>query len=279
MADWSPIWKPVGLSDLMSGLGGGAVFGPQPPVPTAPSAMPVPMMPQYASPFQAMVGPAAPTYQPGGENTRFNQAPDDAPEYTTTNVKPIDVMGKAPLGPVQKFSKAKPQPTGKFQKGKLGNYETTDINRILQGLDENAPKWEKNFTLGETALDAAKSLGVGVGEGLTDLLAMPRTLAELPNRLTKKEVIPRSFVEMIPRSSDYKKAAEGVTGPWYKPQTPTGEYADMAGQFLPLLLGGIAGGAIKGGISGGLKGAAVGGAEAGKWVVPTAMAYPIMSGW
>lgn len=102
--------------------------------------------------------------------------------------------------------------------------------------------------------DVAKSGGVGIGKGLisgagaigdlrskasaaTDYIggklgASPETLETI--KRTAAQVSPlTAAIATAPRSQQIQSKVEGVTGPFYKPQTMAGEYAQTAGEFLP----------------------------------------------
>lgn len=108
-----------------------------------------------------------------------------------------------------------------------------------------------------TAADVAKSAGVGVGKGVIGLLGLPGDLAEYGargiDRATKfiggklgVDVPDRADRAPTYGSADITKAVEDKTGPFYKPQTTAGKYAETVGEFAPGLVGGPAGLARRG---------------------------------
>lgn len=103
-----------------------------------------------------------------------------------------------------------------------------------------------------TVVDMAKSAGVGVGKGLIGVAGLPGDLAEYGARgidwATRKiggalgvDVQPREDRAPTYGSADITKAVEEQTGPFYKPQTTAGKYAETVGEFAPGLIGGPAG--------------------------------------
>lgn len=125
------------------------------------------------------------------------------------------------------------------------------------GADPWADFKPKQFTAGETAIDAAKSLGVGAVRGGLSLGGMVGDLSEAGAKglqaatdyiAPKLGVTPQhpsperqaaSVLNNIPNTESLTKRLEAVTGPLYKPQTGVGHVAETIGEFAP---GALAGG-------------------------------------
>jgi hypothetical protein len=103
------------------------------------------------------------------------------------------------------------------------------------------------------AADVAKSAGIGVVKGGIGLVGMAGDLTDLgakglehaSNYINDKLGLPRyerpsapSVLNNIPTADSLQKGIEGVTGEFYKPKTVAGEYAQTAGEFLPVVIGG-----------------------------------------
>lgn len=107
------------------------------------------------------------------------------------------------------------------------------------------------------AVDAAKSLGVGIAEAGVGLAGLPGDIGSLVSMGLGKLGVPEdarkagaSVVKAIPGlsaftgpgSGDVRKTIEDYTGEFYKPQTTLGEYAKTFGEFS-------AGAALPGGLA------------------------------
>ncbi len=106
-------------------------------------------------------------------------------------------------------------------------------------------------TARETAVDVAKSAGVGIGKGVIGLAGMVGDLTDLgakgleaadkyiSGKIGIEPYKPpmdrsKSILNNIPTAAVIQKAVEdNVTGEFYKPQTIAGKYAHTAGEFLP----------------------------------------------
>jgi hypothetical protein len=118
--------------------------------------------------------------------------------------------------------------------------------------------------------DVAKSLPVGVAKGAIGLVGLPGTIQQAGNSLVDRIMLgvghkamdwtglgPQAgtpdraaFDELyngighassVPSGADIQRGAEKVTGPFRKPQTTPGHYADTVGEFAPSLLLGSGG--------------------------------------
>lgn len=108
----------------------------------------------------------------------------------------------------------------------------------------------------DTAIDVAKSAGVGVARGVIGLAGMVGDVTDLgakgleaaSNYVADKTGTERykrpeggSALDNIPTSQSITKAVEGVTGDLYKPETTAGEYARTIGEFAPAAAAGLGG--------------------------------------
>lgn len=130
------------------------------------------------------------------------------------------------------------QPQGAAQTN-YGDMSDADLLKAIQS-NPGAPS---------TAIDVAKSAGVGVGKGTISLGGMIGDLSNLgaaglehaSNYVADKLGVARyqrptgpSMLDNVPTSSSIQKAIEdNVTGKFYEPQTTAGKYAQTAGEFLP----------------------------------------------
>lgn len=114
-------------------------------------------------------------------------------------------------------------------------------------------KTDKPVSWTDTAIDAAKSLGTGVEQGVIGLAGMPADLGRYLGNAAGNAVDWAMGVPADQRAANAEKATalvnanplaapttEGITkkvesvqGPMYKPQTVTGQYANTIGQFIP----------------------------------------------
>jgi hypothetical protein len=108
----------------------------------------------------------------------------------------------------------------------------------------------------DTAIDVAKSAGIGVARGVIGLGGLVGDVTDLGAKglekasdfISDKVGIDRykrpeggSALDNIPTSQSITKAVEGVTGDFYKPETTAGEYARTVGEFLPASIAGPGG--------------------------------------
>lgn len=123
-------------------------------------------------------------------------------------------------------------------------------------------KGNREMSWGETAVDAAKSLGTGIEQGAIGIAGMAGDVPQLlgkgfgyvydkatgasPEQIAQNQA---SFDQnyndgaMGYLTSDaITKGVESLTGPMYQPKTTIGEYANTVGQWVPALAGGPAGG-------------------------------------
>jgi hypothetical protein len=95
----------------------------------------------------------------------------------------------------------------------------------------------------DTLTDVAKSGATGLAEGAIGLAGLPGNMSTLLNKgidygLNKLGVdTPQSYSN--PTGTDaIQKGIEGLTGPFYQPQTTAGKYAQTIGEFAPAAIGG-----------------------------------------
>lgn len=140
--------------------------------------------------------------------------------------------------------------------GKTFEVEAPDMNAAMAALGA-LPK----PSITETAVDVAKSAGVGVGKGLIGLGGMIGDLSDLgakglehaTNFVSDKLGVERyqrpsttSALHNIPTNASLTKNVQDVTGEFYKPQTTAGKYAETVGEFAPAIVGGPGGLARRG---------------------------------
>lgn len=98
------------------------------------------------------------------------------------------------------------------------------------------------MTAGETAMDVAKSAGVGLGEGVLGLGTSPGNIEQLGRLGINKgaEMLgykaPLSEDTYLPTLNDAKRMLEPHTGKFYEPKSTAGEYARTIGEFAPMAL-------------------------------------------
>lgn len=119
----------------------------------------------------------------------------------------------------------------------------------LTGQVSNEPaKADRILSGGETAMDVAKSAGIGLANTGVGLAGLPGDMQRLAvgglDWLGKKVGLPEPTPEqmaqfggfdrekaMLPGSQQIREKIEGVTGKFYEPQTVPGEYARTGGEF------------------------------------------------
>jgi hypothetical protein len=122
-----------------------------------------------------------------------------------------------------------------------------------------AAKSQPPMTAGDTAIDAAKSFGTGVGEGVIGLVGLPRDVADLAQTGLEyvapklgldgkrvgeifSKINPTSY---LPSSGEIRGDIErNMTGEFYQPRSTIGEYANTTGEFAASALAGP-GGAVR----------------------------------
>ncbi len=112
------------------------------------------------------------------------------------------------------------------------------INRVMS--ENFAPKAQDSLA------GSAKAVASGAGEGVIGLLGLPALAADLGSRgidylagtNTRQGVAP--FVDKL-GSENIRRAVEGVTGEFYKPQTTAEKYLHTTAEFLPALAAGPGG--------------------------------------
>ncbi len=119
----------------------------------------------------------------------------------------------------------------------------------------DAPWAAPSMTAAQTAGDVAKSGGIGLVKGGLGLAGLPGDVRELASKGVSKaagafgyDVKPETISQGLryaplpgasgPTSAQLQSGVESVTGPFYKPQTTAGEYAQTVGEFVPAAVGG-----------------------------------------
>lgn len=140
--------------------------------------------------------------------------------------------------------------------GKMYEIEAPDVQSAATAFQEmakpKAPASQPQLTAGETAMDIAKSAGIGVVQGGIGLATLPGNLEYLGRAGIDKAATMLGYEDpqtssntLLPTYSDAKQFAEGYTGEFYKPQTTAGEYARTIGEFAPLAALGPGGAAAR----------------------------------
>lgn len=110
-------------------------------------------------------------------------------------------------------------------------------------------------SVADTALDVAKSVGIGAVRGtlgaaglvgdLSDYGAKGLKIASdfIADKIGVDRYVPpgESVLNKIPTAKSLTEAVEGQTGEFYHPQTPYGKYAETVGEFIPSAMAGPGG--------------------------------------
>ncbi len=110
----------------------------------------------------------------------------------------------------------------------------TDGSVVDRVMKEYAAKQQPSV-----GMDIAKSAGVGLGKGLIGgTVALPGNIVDLAGRGARwaggkmgVELPDPNEYNPLPTSESVRKQVEQVTGPFYKPQTKAGKYAETIGEF------------------------------------------------
>ena len=103
-----------------------------------------------------------------------------------------------------------------------------------------------SLSAGETAMDVAKSAGIGLAQGGVGLATLPGNLEYIARAGIDKAATTLGYEDpqtsqstVLPTFGDAKGVIEQYTGEFYQPQSTAGEYARTIGEFAPLaVLGG-----------------------------------------
>lgn len=108
------------------------------------------------------------------------------------------------------------------------------------------------LSAGETAIDVAKSAGIGLVQGGIGLATLPGNIEYLARAGVDKGATMLGYEDpktsqstFLPTYGDAKGAAEQYTGKFYEPQSTAGEYARTVGEFAPLAALGPGGAAAR----------------------------------
>lgn len=115
-------------------------------------------------------------------------------------------------------------------------------------------KGNRELSMGDTAIDAAKSLGTGLVKGVTGLAGLPGDISNLTilglgklHGQSPEEIARIQSTNPIPGSADITAAVErNVTGPLHESGSTVGDYAETIGEFAPAAFAGPGGLARKG---------------------------------
>lgn len=107
-------------------------------------------------------------------------------------------------------------------------------------FDDLVPK-RAELNAGETAIDVAKSAGIGLVQGGVGLATLPGNLEYIARAGIDKAAITLGFEDpqtsqstVLPTYGNAKGGIEKYTGEFYEPQSTAGEYARSVGEFAPL---------------------------------------------
>lgn len=169
----------------------------------------------------------------------------EAAPYTGPNLGPLQRGGAPDGGGWDSFPEAKPASWDAF------------------------PEAKPSKGIKDTAIDVAKSAGIGLARGAIGVAGMAGDLTDLGAKgleaatnfiADKVGAEPHrrgnSALDNIPTSGSITRAVEGVTGDFYKPETTAGEYARTVGEFVPAALAGPGGMARKMVLQAGIPGIA-----------------------
>ncbi len=110
------------------------------------------------------------------------------------------------------------------------NQQPSSSSKLPPGFEMDEPS---------VGMDIAKSAGVGLGKGLIGgTVALPGNIVDLAGRGAKwaggkmgVDLPDPNEYNPLPTSESVRKQVEQVTGPFYKPQTKAGKYAETIGEF------------------------------------------------
>ena len=136
------------------------------------------------------------------------------------------------------------------------NFSDADISAALGSMPPPAQPLSPAMT---TGLDVLKSGGIGLAKGAIGMVGLPGDIGSMVSGAGEALGVPESmrktFGTMMatnpltsifatgPNSTDIRGSIESKTGPFYKPQTTAGEFAQTLGEFAPAAIG--PGGAVR----------------------------------
>lgn len=140
-------------------------------------------------------------------------------------------------GPWERFTPAQPAPE-----------QTGPWTRFAGGMAAGQPE-RPQLSAGETAMDVAKSAGIGLAQGAIGMATLPGNVEQLGRMglnaasrgLGGSDLV--SDETALPTYNDWKARAAGQFGEFYQPQSTAGDYARTIGEFAPAAVlggGGIA---------------------------------------
>lgn len=109
------------------------------------------------------------------------------------------------------------------------------------GMFDDLIPQRRALSAGETAMDVAKSAGIGLAQGGIGLATLPGNLEYVARAGIDKAATTLGFDDpqtssdtVLPTYSDAKGGIEQYTGKFYEPRSTAGEYARTIGEFAPL---------------------------------------------
>jgi hypothetical protein len=127
--------------------------------------------------------------------------------------------------------------------GRAFEVEAKDMAAAMEALNSLPPAEDVS-----TTMDVAKSGGVGLAKGAIGMAGLGGDVRELNASIVNKlstlagYELPQDKVSLVlkrlplmggPTSQGLQSGIETTTGPFYKPKTTAGEYAQTAGEFAP----------------------------------------------
>lgn len=116
-------------------------------------------------------------------------------------------------------------------------------------ISNEAGKSNRELSMGDTALDTAKSFGTGLAKGVIGIAGIPGDVSNLVisglgklNNQSPEEIARIQGTNYLPTSGQIQGAVErNVTGPFYEPKSTVGDVSQTVGEFAPNAVGGGAG--------------------------------------
>lgn len=113
-------------------------------------------------------------------------------------------------------------------------------------MSNTADKTNRELSMGETALDAAKSFGTGLAKGAIGIAGLTGDVSNLAiaglgklHGQSPEEIVRIQGTNYLPTSGQIQGAIErNVTGPFYEPKSTVGDVSQTVGEFAPNAVGG-----------------------------------------
>lgn len=124
--------------------------------------------------------------------------------------------------------------------GRVFQVEAPDQNTAVEAISALPPAPENSLA------GSAKALASGVGEGVASLAGLPADVVDLASRGVDYLAGTKSAETVSPIAKQFgseavKRGIEGITGPFYKPQTGLEKTISTVGSFAPAALAGPGG--------------------------------------